>query len=131
MNFTTGRTFPSPSTWTRLQYTALAAGAALALAALLILVWPASTSTGRPNSPAVAPPVALQSTAEQVETTIYIVGSRAEADTLTSAANEGIGGPTSVIVVTLPEDELYVSLMAHEQAKGLLQGTTIIDLRAR
>jgi hypothetical protein len=132
MNFTTGRTFPSRSTWTRLQYAALPAGLALALGAALAIGWPANISTGGTTSPAVAPPAAFQPAAEQVETTIYIVGSQAEAEALESAAiNEGGTGPTRVVVAASPEDDARVSFMASEQAHGVLQGTNIIDLRDR
>jgi hypothetical protein len=128
MNLTTGRNFPLSSTWTRLQYASLAAGLALALSAALIIDLPATTSTGGPVSSTLAPPTAFALGAEQFET-IYIVGGQAEADVLTSAANEGIGGPTRVIVATTPQDEAYISLMMTEQAHGVLQGTRIIDLR--
>jgi hypothetical protein len=132
MNFTTGRTFPSRSTWTRLQYASLATGLALALAlgTALAVGWPANATTGGPSSLAVAPPVPFQPAAGHTDTTIYIVGTQAEAHALTSAANEGIGGPTRVIVAAWPEEEL-VSLMMTEQAHSVLQGTNIIDLRDR
>src|SRR3972149_119713 len=94
MNLTVGRTIPSPWKRIKMQYVALAGGAALAISAIVAFgatMDGGSTATSAPNAahPAIEIPASRQQTL-----TVYLVDSEAEAAAIrqSEAELEALGG---------------------------------------
>jgi hypothetical protein len=128
MNLTTVRSIPVAKRLVSLQHVALAVGLSAVITAAVVIGWQTAGSSSRPPEPvvpaSVGPPPALPAT-------LYIVESRAQANALISAANEGLGGPIDAIVASEPGAEEHLALLFSEDANGVLGNVRIVDARNR
>jgi hypothetical protein len=129
MNLTVGRSIPVARRLVSLQHLALAAGLSTVVTAAVVIGWQAAGSSSRQPEPATVPASVRQPSA--IPATLYIVESRAQADALISAANEGLGGPIDAIVASGPGVDEHLALLFAEDANGMLPNVRIVDTRNR
>jgi hypothetical protein len=136
MNLTQSTAFPKTQSRVRGQHVALAGAIAVAVALVIGLAgWPdAGGGHQRPSVPQVESYAPLAPT--QARMVLYIVGSEAEAASITEASREAVNLPEveqAVLVMMVPHgdqaSEFQLATMLAEQGAGALAETLIMDLR--
>ena len=135
MNLTVGRTIPSPWKRIKMQYVALAGGAALAISAIVAFggtIDGGSTATSAPNAahPAIEIPASRQQTL-----TVYLVDSEAEAAAIRQSEAElealggAVDGPRRMVEILVAGTPEFEALGEIEAAWAGAPGLKVVDLR--